>query len=182
MAFLSWPKPLRRDLSCFLLPRWWGKQVNALRFLRLKNKLGNGANASSEVEFENARAWLIGEEGKGIQNIIPMVNFTRVGLCRHFRWTDASGPCSGPSITVVTVRSLDKALVRQPIRTALLADLALEEEASTHFVLFLAWLMDDSQSQGQNSKSLKSKLMSKLKPKCGEQESKPLKKNCFFVC
>src|SRR5262249_56108136 len=66
-------------LSCFLLPRFLPDgPVNALRFQRLKEKLGNRSNASSEVEFHGAHAWLIGEEGRGVPSIIEMVTGTRL--------------------------------------------------------------------------------------------------------
>jgi len=66
-------------LSCFLLPRWRPDgRVNALRLLRLKDKQGDWSNASSEVEFENAWAFLIGEEGRGVATILEMVMLTRL--------------------------------------------------------------------------------------------------------
>jgi putative acyl-CoA dehydrogenase len=58
-------------LSCFFLPRWTPDgELNALRLQRLKDKLGDRANASSEVEFEGAWAWLVGEEGRGVATIL----------------------------------------------------------------------------------------------------------------
>ena len=61
-------------LSCFLMPRFLPDgSVNALAFQRLKDKLGNRSNASSEVEFQGAHAWMIGEEGRGVPTIIEMV-------------------------------------------------------------------------------------------------------------
>src|SRR5437660_3922867 len=66
-------------LSCFLLPRWTpGGQRNAIRIQRLKDKLGNRSNASSEVEFDGALAWAVGDEGRGIPTIIEMANYTRL--------------------------------------------------------------------------------------------------------
>src|SRR5205807_10143192 len=68
-----------RGLSCFLLPRWTPDGArNRLRLQRLKDKLGNRSNASSEVEFDGAWARLVGEEGRGIQTILEMVNHTRL--------------------------------------------------------------------------------------------------------
>src|SRR5207253_3971856 len=62
-----------KGLSCFFLPRWLPDgSLNALRFQRLKDKLGNKSNASSEVEFQAATAWLLGEEGRGIPTILEM--------------------------------------------------------------------------------------------------------------
>src|SRR3546814_6458271 len=66
-------------LSCFFVPRFLPDgNVNALCLQRLKEKLGNRANASSEVELQDAHGWLIGEEGRGIAAIIEMVTLTRL--------------------------------------------------------------------------------------------------------
>src|SRR5215510_1450946 len=66
-------------LSCFLMPRFLPDgSINALHFQRLKEKLGNRSNASSEVEFHGAHAWLIGEQGRGVPTIIEMVTGTRL--------------------------------------------------------------------------------------------------------
>ena len=68
-----------KGLSCFLMPRWTPDgERNAVRINRLKDKLGNKSNASSEVEFDGAFAQLIGEEGRGIPTIIEMGNYTRL--------------------------------------------------------------------------------------------------------
>src|SRR5262249_51725777 len=70
---------VERGLSCFLLPRWRPDGTrNGLRLQRLKDKLGNRSNASSEVEFDRAWARLVGEEGRGVPTIIEMVNHTRL--------------------------------------------------------------------------------------------------------
>ncbi len=78
-------------LTCFLMPRFLPDgSVNAIEFQRLKDKLGNRSNASSEVEFRGAHAWAVGEEGRGVASIIEMVTHTRLdcavassGLMRH---------------------------------------------------------------------------------------------------
>ena len=68
-----------KGLSCFLMPRWTPDgERNAVHINRLKDKLGNKSNASSEVEFHGAYAQLIGEEGRGIPTIIEMGNYTRL--------------------------------------------------------------------------------------------------------
>src|ERR1700692_2902997 len=65
-------------LSCFLLPRWRPDgSKNALHLLRLKKKMGNVSNASSETELRGALAWMVGEEGRGVRTIIEMVAMTR---------------------------------------------------------------------------------------------------------
>ena len=68
-----------RGLSCFLLPRWRPDGTrNRFHLQRLKDKLGNRSNASSEVEFDGAWARMVGEEGRGVPTIIEMVNHTRL--------------------------------------------------------------------------------------------------------
>src|SRR5439155_25129663 len=68
-----------RGLSCFLLPRWRPDGTrNRIHIQRLKDKLGNRSNASSEVEFDGAWARMVGEEGRGVPTIIEMVNHTRL--------------------------------------------------------------------------------------------------------
>jgi putative acyl-CoA dehydrogenase len=76
-AFLTLAQT-EKGLSCFLFPRWWSDgQRNHFRIQRLKDKLGNKSNASSEIELDGALAWLIGEEGRGVPTIIEMVALTR---------------------------------------------------------------------------------------------------------
>jgi putative acyl-CoA dehydrogenase len=131
-----------QGLSCFLLPRWTpdGKR-NGFHIQRLKDKMGNRSNASSEVEFEQAWAHAVGEEGRGVQTIIEMVNHTRfdcaiagAGLMRqalaqavhHARHREAFG----------------KLLIDQPLMRNVLADLAIESEAATLLMVRLARAFD----------------------------------------
>jgi putative acyl-CoA dehydrogenase len=128
-------------LSCFFLPRFVDGRANGIALLRLKDKLGNRSNASTEAEFEDAIAWLIGAEGRGVKTIIEMVNYTRLdcGLgsaammrqalaqaAHHARHRAAFG------------RRLDEHALMQNV----LADLALESEAATSLSLWLASLYD----------------------------------------
>jgi putative acyl-CoA dehydrogenase len=131
-------------LSCFLLPRWTPDgERNAIHILRLKDKLGNRSNASSEVEFDGAYAELIGEEGRGIPVILEMGNYTRLdcaigsaGLMRqalaqaihHARYRTA----------------FQKKLIDQPLMESVLADLALEAEAAAVLTFRLARAYDES--------------------------------------
>jgi putative acyl-CoA dehydrogenase len=118
-------------LSCLLLPRFLPDgSVNALRIQRLKDKLGNRSNASSEVEFQAAHAWLIGEEGRGVPAIIEMVTGTRLdcavgsaGLMR-LALANAIHHCQHRT-------AFQKKLVDQPMMQQVLADLALDVEAAT---------------------------------------------------
>jgi len=129
-------------LSCFFLPRWLPDgTVNALRIQRLKDKLGNKANASSEVEFDDAQAWLVGEEGRGVPQILEMGNMTRLdcalgtsGLMRQ---------ALSLALNHTAQRSaFGKPLIEQPLMRNVLADLALESEAATALSLRLARTLD----------------------------------------
>jgi putative acyl-CoA dehydrogenase len=129
-------------LSCFFLPRVLPDgSLNALYIQRLKDKLGNHANASSEVEFAQATAWLVGEEGRGVPQILEMGSMTRLdcalgtsGLMRqalalalhHTRQRLAFG----------------KALAEHDLMRNVLADLALESEAATALALRVARAFD----------------------------------------
>jgi len=129
-------------LSCFFLPRWRPDgTVNPMRVQRLKDKLGNKANASSEVEFEGAHAWLVGEEGRGVPQILEMGNLTRLdcslgtaGLMRQ---------ALSLALNHTAQRSaFGKPLIDQPAMRNVLADLALESEASMALALRLARAFD----------------------------------------
>jgi putative acyl-CoA dehydrogenase len=134
-------------LSCFFVPRWRPDgSKNAILIQRLKDKLGNRSNASSEVEFQDAYGVMVGEEGRGIQTIIEMANHTRLdcvigsaGLMRqalvqaihHARHRHAFG----------------LPLAEQALMRNVLSDLALESEAATLLMLRLARAMDALQQQ-----------------------------------
>ncbi|RJG06587.1 isovaleryl-CoA dehydrogenase [Noviherbaspirillum cavernae] len=125
-------------LSCFFVPRWRPDgSKNAVLVQRLKDKLGNKSNSSSEVEFQDAWGVMVGDEGRGIPTIIEMANHTRLdcvigsaGLMRqafvqaahHARHRTAFG----------------RHLAEQPLMRNVLSDLALESEAATLLMLRLA--------------------------------------------
>ena len=130
-------------LSCFFVPRWrLDGSVNAIRIQRLKDKLGNHANASSEVEFDgDTSAWLVGDEGRGVAQILAMGTLTRLdcalgtaGLMRQ-------------SLTIAIHHTRErwafgKRLAEQPLMKNVLADMALESEAATTLALRLAHAID----------------------------------------
>jgi putative acyl-CoA dehydrogenase len=125
-------------LSCFFLPRLLPDgSGNGVRIQRLKDKLGNRSNASSEVEFEGAQAWLLGEEGRGIPVIIEMVQHTRldcaIGSAGIIRAATAQALHHASHR-----RAFGKRLVEQPLMRNVLADLALESEAASALALRLA--------------------------------------------
>ena len=129
-------------LTCFLLPRFLPDgSMNALRLQRLKDKLGNRSNASSEVEFADAFAWRVGGEGAGIRTILQMVQLTRLdcavasaGLMRM---------ALGHAVHHCRHRHVfGKPLIDQPMMRAVLADMALDLEAAVALMLRLARAFD----------------------------------------
>ncbi|MET8826915.1 DNA alkylation response protein [Streptomyces sp. NPDC004610] len=129
-------------LSCFLVPRVLPDGTrNPFRIQRLKDKLGNRSNASSEPEFDGTIAWLIGSEGQGVKTIIEMVNCTRLDCVM------ASATLMRKTLVEaghhVRHRSAFRApLIDQPLMRNVLADLALESEAATTLTLRLAGAAD----------------------------------------
>jgi putative acyl-CoA dehydrogenase len=142
-AFLTLAQA-ERGLSCFLVPRVLPDGTrNPFQIQRLKDKLGNRSNASSEIEFRGTLARMVGEEGRGVRTILEMVHHTRLdcvsgsaGLMRqaltqavhHARHRSAFG----------------RRLVDQPLMEAVLADLTLESEAATALMLRLARAFDEA--------------------------------------
>jgi putative acyl-CoA dehydrogenase len=138
-----------KGLSCFLLPRWTPDgERNAVHILRLKDKLGNRSNASSEVEFDGAYAQLVGEEGRGIPIIIEMAGYTRldcaVGSSALMRQAVAQAIHHASHRT-----AFQKRLIDQPLMSNVLADLALESEAATVLSMRLARAYDESDEVSQ---------------------------------
>src|SRR5712671_4020555 len=129
-------------LSCFFMPRFAPDgSVNAIRFQRLKDKLGNRSNASSEVEFGGAYAMLIGEEGRGIRTIIQMVQSTRQDCAIASAGLMRSGLAHALHHT--RHRSVfQKHLADQPLMQAVLSDMALHVEASIALVMRLCRAFD----------------------------------------
>ena len=129
-------------LTCFLMPRFRPDgSVNGLHFQRLKDKLGNRSNASSEVEFADAFAWRVGEEGRGVRTIINMVQLTRLDCAI----ASAGIMRMALAQAIHHARSshrVSEAPVDQPMMRAVLADMALEVEAATALVMRLARSFD----------------------------------------
>ena len=129
-------------LSCFLVPRFRPDgSVNALHLQRLKDKLGNRSNASSEVEFAAALGWLVGEEGRGIPAILEMGVYTR--LDNAVATAGLMHQCIAQAIHYARGRRAFGALLRdQPLMRNVLADLSLECEAAVMLVMRLARAYD----------------------------------------
>ena len=127
----------RGGLTCYLMPRYRpdGSQ-NAIRFQRLKDKLGNKSNASSEVEFHGAYAERVGPEGAGVRTIIEMVNLTRLDCA--IASAGQSRIALSQALNHIRNRSVfQRRLVDQPSMRATVADLALELEAQVALVFRL---------------------------------------------
>ncbi|HEY3791316.1 MAG TPA: isovaleryl-CoA dehydrogenase [Bradyrhizobium sp.] len=129
-------------LSCFFMPRFAPDgSVNAIHFQRLKDKLGNRSNASSEVEFDNAFALRVGDEGKGIRTIIQMVQLTRQDCAIASAGLMRSGLAH--ALHHARHRSVfQKHLADQPLMQAVLSDMALHVEASIALVMRLCRSFD----------------------------------------
>ncbi|MCQ4274220.1 acyl-CoA dehydrogenase family protein [Stutzerimonas degradans] len=139
-----------KGLSCFLLPRHRPDGTrNQFYIQRLKNKLGNWANASSEVEYRGALAWMVGEDGRGVPTIIEMVASTRfdcmIGSSSLMRQalTQALHHC--------TYRHVGgRALIEQPLMRNVLADLALESEAALALTLRMGRAQDNRHDERED--------------------------------
>ncbi len=129
-------------LSCFLVPRWRPDGTkNSLQIIRLKRKMGNVSNASSETELRGALGWMVGPEGRGVATILEMVAMTRfdcmIGSSAGMRAavTQAIDHCRQR-------RAFGALLVDQPIMTAVLADLAIEAEAALTLTMRIGRALD----------------------------------------
>ena len=135
-----------KGLSCFLVPRWLPDDTRNRFFVqRLKDKLGNRSNASSEIEYDQTWAQLVGEEGRGIATILEMVQHTRLDCT-------VAAAALGRRATVEAIhhachrKAFGKRLIEQPLMRNVLADLALEVEASTLLALRMARAYDEAQA------------------------------------
>ena len=128
-------------LTCFLVPRWLPQGRNAIRLMRLKDKLGNRANASAEIEYQGALAWRVGEEGQGVRAILRMVHRTRLdtamapaGLMRA-ALAEALWWAQGRT-------AFQRRLIDQPLMRTVLADIALDVEGALALGLRVAEAFD----------------------------------------
>ena len=134
-------------LSCFLMPRWRPDGTkNPWQVQQLKNKMGNVANASSEVEIRGALAWMVGEEGRGVRTIIEMVAMTRfdcmIGSAAGMRQAvaQATHHCHHRSAFGATLSD-------QPLMQNVLADLIIENEAALAYTMRVARAMDNQNKE-----------------------------------
>jgi putative acyl-CoA dehydrogenase len=129
-------------VSCFFVPRFTPDGArNSLALQRLKDKLGNKSNASSEVELHGAQGWLLGEEGRGVATIVEMATYTRLdcalGSTAMMRQALAQAMHHAHHRV-----AFGKRLIDQPLMKNVLADLAIESEAATALVMRLARAFD----------------------------------------
>ncbi|MFZ6674039.1 isovaleryl-CoA dehydrogenase [Undibacterium sp. Xuan67W] len=141
-------------LSCFLLPRWRPDgSKNPLQIQRLKKKMGNVSNASSETELRGALAWMVGKEGRGVATIIEMVAMTRfdcmIGSSAGMRaaLNQALHHCRQR-------KTFGTLLTEQPLMQNVLADLALESEAALALTMRMARAIDNRYQRTQPSEDL----------------------------
>ncbi|HHU09007.1 MAG TPA: DNA alkylation response protein [Intrasporangiaceae bacterium] len=132
-----------RGLSCFLVPRILpGGERNPFLIQRLKDKLGNRSNSSSEIELDATHGWLVGEEGRGVRTIIEMINHTRMDCVM----STTAGMRAGVAEAAWHARhraAFGATLIDQPAMGAVIADLQLESEAATWATVRLAATADD---------------------------------------
>src|SRR3954453_6268191 len=142
-------------ISCFLFPRWTPDgERNRFRLQRLKDKLGNRSKASSEIEFDRASAWLVGEGGAGGRQITEMVNPPRLDCVLG----GATGMRAGVAQAIhhAAHRSVfGRELSEQPLMRNVLADLAVESEAATIGALRLARAYDEALAGDEGAQSFK---------------------------
>lgn len=152
-AFLMLAKT-EAGLSCFLVPRWREDgRKNPLLIQRLKHKMGNVANASSEVEMRDAHGWLISEEGRGVAAIIEMVSLTRFDCM--------IGSTAGQRQAVLQAvyharhrQAFGAALIERPLMQNVLADLQLEVEGSLAMTMRMAAALDKSNEGDEHERQL----------------------------
>ena len=146
-------------LSCFFLPRVLPDGTrNVLRIQRLKDKLGNKANASSEVEFDDTVAWLVGDEGRGVSQILAMGVMTRLD-CALGTSALMRQALSQALHHSAQRAAFGKRLIEQPLMKNVLADLALESEAATALALRLARAFD---RQGDEQERLLARVLTPI--------------------
>ena len=137
-------------LSCFLLPRWRPDgSKNPMQVLRLKRKMGNVSNASSETELRGAFAWMVGDEGRGVRTIIEMVAMTRFD-CMVGSAAGQRAALSQALHHCAIRAAFGKVLNEQPLMRNVLADLALESEGSLALTMRVARALDHRDNEHED--------------------------------
>lgn len=140
----------KSGVSCFFVPRWLPDgSLNAIRIQRLKEKMGNKSNASSEVEFQNAQGFLVGEEGRGVPTIIDMATYTRLDCALGS--TGLMHQAVAQALNHASYRqAFNHKLNEHPLMQNVLADLILETEGATALVMRTARAFDNQQKEEEN--------------------------------
>ena len=137
--------------SCFFVPRWRPDgSKNPVQVQRLKGKVGNRSNSSSEVEFQDAHGILMGEEGRGIPTIIEMATYTRLNCIVGSAAMIRQGLVQALAYTRQR-QAFGRVLVEQPLMRAVLADLALENEAAVVLMMRLAQAFERSDQPSERA-------------------------------
>ena len=154
-AFLTLAQT-KNGISCFIVPRWLPSNEKNVGFQlqRLKDKLGDKSNASSEVEYRNAVGYMVGPEGRGVRTIVDMVTHTRldciIGSAALMR------QCSQLAVHHCKSRNaFGKTLINQPLMKAVLSDLAIESESAMALWMRLAAALDRCSDGNKNLKEAK---------------------------
>ncbi len=150
-------------LTCFVVPRVLpdGK-VNSIALMRLKDKLGNRSNASSEIEYSGATGWRLGEEGRGVPTIVEMVNMTRLDVSL----TSGALMMNGLARATHHVRhreAFGDLLINKPLMRNVIADLAVEAEATAISGMWLASLTDDMGNGNSGAQGLRRLALAAIK-------------------
>jgi putative acyl-CoA dehydrogenase len=150
-AFLVLAKTKGLGPSCFLVPRWRPDGVrNALFIQRMKDKLGNRSNASTEIEFQDTYGVMVGEEGRGIRTIIDMVTGNRLYCAMSSAGIMRQALVQALHHTAHR-SAFQKRLIQQPLMQNVLADMAIEVEASLALGLRAARAMDHADESGEGA-------------------------------
>jgi putative acyl-CoA dehydrogenase len=170
-------------LSCFLLPRILPDgSRNAFHIQRLKDKLGNHSNASSEIELHGAWARMVGEPGRGVPTIIEMVGHTRLDCVIGAAAGMRSGLVNALHHTAHR-SAFGKHLIDQPLMRNVLADLALESEATTALAMRLARAYDEAHADADAGEdSSDAQLFKRLATAVGKYWSCKRAPNHAFEC
>ena len=136
-------------LTCFLVPRWRPDgSKNGIELQRLKPKMGNVSNASSEIELVDAFAWRVGDEGRGVRTIIEMVAMTRFDCMLGSAASQRQGVAQAIHHAAHR-RAFGQALIDQPLMRNVLADLQLEVEGSVALAMRMAQALDNPEDEGE---------------------------------
>ncbi|HWU26867.1 MAG TPA: acyl-CoA dehydrogenase family protein [Rhizomicrobium sp.] len=133
-----------KGLTCFLAPRWKPDgERNSIQIMRLKDKLGDRANASAEIEYHRAYAVRIGEEGRGVRTIVEMVHHTRLD-CTVAPAAFMRQALANALWHTAHREAFQKKLIDQPLMNNVLADMSVESEAATALAFRIARSFDES--------------------------------------